>query len=419
MSWQEGAQAQIIVQDASVYFSDEEWRRLQEWQKELYGNVMKEIHQALMSLGPLISSTVISVRAKEKPTVCPTDEQDLGGRHINKGAMKGSGTDPERLLGIKREETPHLKNPQDSDTREIQKSLSADCESLPMFIDPVDDELEKSSTDLDAGEEIISFCIKDEPETYCIDHLNSARKECIQISPDDECINTENEATEIVPCTKATAQAVCSLWTTNTETLPTPPRQRRSTLQLSSGSYWEEREQNTPRSVSGFSTSKDLNLNRGRPRLRMSQKPYQTQSNLKNSLLYQGLPNAQQNQAVCTEFDTNYSHEGKLLNLPEQTSPAKGHSCTECGLTFPYKAQLFKHYTTHTGKKSHVCEFCYKSFSRKYHVKRHMRMHTGEKPYACAECGKRFTWKESCNLHETKHVGEVSRTRKIQKEQNE
>ncbi|XP_078511869.1 uncharacterized protein LOC144770923 [Lissotriton helveticus] len=336
----------------------------------------------------------------------------------------GSETNPERLLGIKREETPHLENHQDSDTREIQKSLSAestkDCESLPMFFDPFVEELEKSSTDLSEGQEIYSFCIKDEPETYCVDHLNNVRKEYIEITLDDERITTENEATELVPCTKATAQDMCTLWTTKTKALPTPPRQRHPTLRLPSGSYWEEREQKTPRCDSGFRTSKDFSLKRGRPRLRMSQKPYQTQSNLKNSLFYQGLPKpAQQNQALSIEFDTNYSHEGKRLNFTEQNSPTRRHTCTDCGKSFPYKAQLFKHYTTHTGEKPHVCEICYKSFSRKDHVKRHMRMHTGEKPYACGECGKRFTWKESCNLHEAKHLGDVSRTRKIQRKQNQ
>ena len=44
-------QVQISIQDAFAWFSKEEWKLLQEWQKELYRNVMKEIHQALISLG--------------------------------------------------------------------------------------------------------------------------------------------------------------------------------------------------------------------------------------------------------------------------------------------------------------------------------------------------------------------------------
>ncbi|XP_069473319.1 uncharacterized protein [Ambystoma mexicanum] len=57
---------EVTFHDAPVFFSEEEWEALKEWQKELYHNVMKEVHQALLSLGPLIFTTVCSLRIKEK-----------------------------------------------------------------------------------------------------------------------------------------------------------------------------------------------------------------------------------------------------------------------------------------------------------------------------------------------------------------
>ncbi|XP_069507818.1 uncharacterized protein [Ambystoma mexicanum] len=74
MSNQSSDEAQVSFHCAATYFSDEEWKLLQEWQKELYRNVMKEIHQALLSLGPLITTTVFSLKAKER--LCPVDVQD-------------------------------------------------------------------------------------------------------------------------------------------------------------------------------------------------------------------------------------------------------------------------------------------------------------------------------------------------------
>ncbi|XP_069062142.1 uncharacterized protein [Pleurodeles waltl] len=67
--------------DASGCFSEEEWKLLQDWQKELYSSVMKEIHQALVALGPLIATTVCSLRAKDKDELCRMEVQGCEANH--------------------------------------------------------------------------------------------------------------------------------------------------------------------------------------------------------------------------------------------------------------------------------------------------------------------------------------------------
>ncbi|XP_029442838.1 protein ZNF783-like [Rhinatrema bivittatum] len=56
-----GASAQVPVtfEDIAVYFSQEEWGYLEEGQKELYKNVMKENYQALCLL-EVIERVVLS-----------------------------------------------------------------------------------------------------------------------------------------------------------------------------------------------------------------------------------------------------------------------------------------------------------------------------------------------------------------------
>lgn len=44
-------QSSVGFDDLAASFSKEEWMELEEWQKELYRNVMKETSETLISLG--------------------------------------------------------------------------------------------------------------------------------------------------------------------------------------------------------------------------------------------------------------------------------------------------------------------------------------------------------------------------------
>ncbi|XP_069463725.1 zinc finger protein 124-like isoform X7 [Ambystoma mexicanum] len=70
MSKQVVGMAPVTFDDIAACFSEEEWKLLHQWQKELYQTLMNEIHQSLISLGPLIAASVFSLKPTEKEVAC-------------------------------------------------------------------------------------------------------------------------------------------------------------------------------------------------------------------------------------------------------------------------------------------------------------------------------------------------------------
>ncbi|XP_075463623.1 uncharacterized protein LOC142498885 [Ascaphus truei] len=110
MSAENTCRMSVIFSDVAAHFTEEEWELLEGWQKELYRNVMKEIHGALTALGYAIANPEILFKIK-------LQEEDFITNHHNpvrkKCRSESNSRDPyvkpDILFQIKHREEPYMK----------------------------------------------------------------------------------------------------------------------------------------------------------------------------------------------------------------------------------------------------------------------------------------------------------------------
>ncbi|KAM4693978.1 uncharacterized protein O3C94_004444 [Discoglossus pictus] len=114
----------VTFHDVAACFSAEEWGLLEDWQKELYRNVMREIHSALQAMGYTIMNSDVLLKIKENEMGTNGHKQDTASDHGN------IGVSPDILLRIKHDNVPHWREPEEA---EKEGELDTSNSSLPVF----------------------------------------------------------------------------------------------------------------------------------------------------------------------------------------------------------------------------------------------------------------------------------------------
>ncbi|XP_078540700.1 uncharacterized protein LOC144826180 [Lissotriton helveticus] len=102
----EGKMAPALLHDLAARLSEEDWTLLREWQTELYEVVMKELQQALTSLGPVIASSIFALRPKEKPDLFCAERQDSESQ--SSGAPSPGPVIASSIFALRPKEKPDL-----------------------------------------------------------------------------------------------------------------------------------------------------------------------------------------------------------------------------------------------------------------------------------------------------------------------
>ncbi|XP_078504816.1 uncharacterized protein LOC144763252 [Lissotriton helveticus] len=450
MSQPDSEETSGTFHDVVASFSVEEWKLLHKWQKELYKNVMKDIHNVLSSLGPLIATSIFSIGSKEKEDLSILDHQDSKTRHGTDHNTSDTVASYDVSFGLNKQEHLLFKDHQETERRE-----NSDCHDIGYPILSFDNilraeqEFETSLMEQQSSEEgrshagpcSVSVTIKEECDNFCMGNQESELEEIENSSTEfpflqvksvdgvDEHYSAEVEECNIGLNAGLTALKPVAPFLIKKEqemyfidnlfpegiSGPTCDGNRgRKGRHGSDLQYGERTDQCTMSSVEVTAPQCTVMELQSWSQLQsdFSQELKEEQTTQCESFLRNKLHldlHGVSNIALTDAYKENESNMRDPPLLTCQKNSTKNWSLCqfpEGEKSFRQNLGLSKPFQTFKEERPYQCTMCRKRFIRKSYLITHMRTHTGERPFQCTQCEKCFSLKKYLVRHRRTHSGE-------------
>ncbi|XP_074841636.1 uncharacterized protein LOC142008355 [Carettochelys insculpta] len=358
----EGA-AQVAFEEVAVYFSPAEWAALEDWQRELYRDVMRENYELVASLGRPAAMPEIIHQMEQDEEPCVGDPPHPSEWRTPQPVWPGDG------LGIKKEK-------------------------------------EEEAQDPETPEPPGGFSGKREEESRPPRRVRRRSSLAPGRSPRKPRRRRVKSAQDGPP--RALPQKV--LLKQNPPTCPECDKSFRSNtaLTIHERSHTGERPFKCPTCGKGFPSKGDLKRHQ-KTHVGKADADPQRAGGLPHKLLLprpQQSPRAPKGPHSCAQCGKSFRRSRDLRKHQRSHTAARPFPCLQCGSSFRLKQILVSHQKVHQGVKPFQCPDCGRSFSQKHHLVSHQRTHTGERPFPCRQCGHSFTQKHHLLSHQRIHTGE-------------
>uniref|UniRef100_A0A6P8Q5D6 Zinc finger protein 664-like n=1 Tax=Geotrypetes seraphini TaxID=260995 RepID=A0A6P8Q5D6_GEOSA len=383
----EGASArmQVTFEEVAVSFSQEEWEYLDEEQKELYREVMKDNYQILISLG------------KDSPTITPKIIS-----HIDRG------------------EEPYIRGEPGSEERETGKSSCSADHQIRHELKRIKNRGEDSvkMEQIQTQSENVSVNISQRLETINTKNCKQESKELRHPTGDttDGVIKCERNERELSNIPEAKIHLAERPFQINNSDKVTSAflHSKRKGEKHQKEQHMQKRNHKNEKIFTATECNKSLTglkTLKIQQRIHTGHKPFTCTECNKSFTRHSHLKIHQRIHTgdkpyTCTECNKSFSQLSHLKIHQRIHTGDKPFTCTECNKSFSQLSQLKIHEMIHTGYKPYTCTECNKSFTQLSYLKIHQRIHTGDKPFTCTECNKSFSQLSHLKIHQRFHTGD-------------